>query len=67
MPVAFVVFDHPGQVTAEDLCRYLHATGLARQKTPVAWHFVDALPTTSSRKVKKFELIATTSTEERLG
>jgi acyl-CoA synthetase (AMP-forming)/AMP-acid ligase II len=67
VPVAFVVFEPPGQVSAEDLSRHLHATGLARQKTPVAWHFVDALPMTASGKVKKFELVATASTAERLG
>jgi acyl-CoA synthetase (AMP-forming)/AMP-acid ligase II len=59
VPVAFVVFDQPGQASAEDLSRHLHDTGLARQKTPVAWHFVDALPMTPSGKVKKFELVAT--------
>jgi acyl-CoA synthetase len=67
VPVAFVVFEQPGQVSAEDLSRHLHATGLARQKTPVAWHFVDALPMTPSGKVKKFELVATANTVERLG
>ena len=67
VPVAFVVFERSGQVSAEDLSRHLHATGLARQKTPVAWHFVDALPMTPSGKVKKFELVATANTVERLG
>ncbi|WP_231111481.1 AMP-binding protein [Mycobacterium avium] len=67
VPVAFVVFDQPGQASAEDLSRHLHATGLARQKTPVAWHFVDALPMTPSGKVKKFELLATGDTVERQG
>ena len=65
--MAFVVFDQPGQASAEDLARHLHATGLARQKTPVAWHFVDALPMTPSGKVKKFELVATADTVERQG
>jgi acyl-CoA synthetase (AMP-forming)/AMP-acid ligase II len=67
VPVAFVVFDQPGHASADELSRHLHATGLARQKTPVAWHFVDALPMTPSGKVKKFELVATASTVERLG
>ncbi|HEY1839742.1 MAG TPA: AMP-binding protein [Mycobacterium sp.] len=66
VPVAFVVFEQPNQVSADDLSRHLHATGLARQKTPVAWHFVDALPMTPSGKVKKFELVATANTVERL-
>ncbi|CNJ23624.1 coA-dependent ligase [Mycobacterium tuberculosis] len=59
------MFDQPGQASAEDLSRHLRAAGLARQKTPVAWHFVDALPMTPSGKVKKFELVVTA--EERLG
>jgi acyl-CoA synthetase (AMP-forming)/AMP-acid ligase II len=67
VPVAFVVFDHPGLASADDLARHLHATGLARQKTPVAWHFVDALPMTPSGKVKKFELVHTAQIAERRG
>jgi acyl-CoA synthetase len=62
VPVAFVVFDQPGRASADDLARHLHATGLARQKTPAAWHFVDALPMTPSGKVKKFELAAAAET-----
>ncbi|MCW2664508.1 MAG: coA-dependent ligase [Mycobacterium sp.] len=67
VPVAFVVLGQPGQASVEELSRHLHATGLARQKTPVAWHFVDALPMTPSGKVKKFELVATADTVERQG
>jgi acyl-CoA synthetase len=67
VPVAFVVFDQEGRASADDLSRHLHTVGLARQKTPVAWHFVDALPMTPSGKVKKFELVATANTVERLG
>jgi acyl-CoA synthetase len=62
VPVAFVVLDQPGEASVEELSRHLHATGLARQKTPVAWHFMDALPMTPSGKVKKFELVATMDT-----
>jgi len=65
VPVAFVVCSSPGQAAAGDLVQHLHATGLARQKTPVAWHFVDALPMTPSGKVKKFELVATAAAAER--
>jgi acyl-CoA synthetase len=65
VPVAFVVFDEPGQASADELARHLHATGLARQKTPVAWYFVDDLPMTPSGKVKKFELADTARTAER--
>jgi acyl-CoA synthetase (AMP-forming)/AMP-acid ligase II len=67
VPVAFVVFDYPGQASADDLSRHLHTGGLARQKTPVAWHFVDSLPMTPSGKVKKFELVATADTAEGQG
>jgi acyl-CoA synthetase len=67
VPVAFVVFDDPGLASADDLARHLHATGLARQKTPVAWHFVDSLPMTPSGKVKKFELVHTAQIAERRG
>jgi acyl-CoA synthetase (AMP-forming)/AMP-acid ligase II len=67
VPVAFVVFDQPGQASADELARHLHATGLARQKTPVAWHFVDALPMTPSGKVKKFELTAAVESAEGQG
>jgi acyl-CoA synthetase (AMP-forming)/AMP-acid ligase II len=65
VPIAFVVFDDPDQASADDLARHLRATGLARQKTPVAWHFVDSLPMTPSGKVKKFELVATADAVER--
>jgi acyl-CoA synthetase (AMP-forming)/AMP-acid ligase II len=65
VPVAFVVFDRPAQASAEDLSHHLHATGLARQKTPVAWHFVEDLPMTPSGKIKKFELTATADAVER--
>jgi acyl-coenzyme A synthetase/AMP-(fatty) acid ligase len=65
VPVAFVVFDQPGQASAVELARHLHTGGLARQKTPVAWHFVDSLPMTPSGKVKKFELATAAETVER--
>jgi acyl-CoA synthetase len=61
VPVAFVVLDPAvldpaAPVAADELARHLHAAGLARQKTPAAWHFLEALPMTPSGKVKKFEL-----------
>jgi acyl-CoA synthetase len=65
VPVAFVVFDGAGQVSVGELAGHLEAKGLARQKTPVAWHFVDSLPMTPSGKVKKFELAATAEKAER--
>jgi acyl-CoA synthetase (AMP-forming)/AMP-acid ligase II len=65
VPVAFVVFDGAGEASVGELAEHLHAKGLARQKTPVAWHFVDSLPMTPSGKVKKFELAAIAEAEER--
>jgi acyl-CoA synthetase (AMP-forming)/AMP-acid ligase II len=65
VPVAFVVLDQavldpgaPGTAgsAADELARHLRAAGLARQKTPVGWHFLEAMPMTPSGKVKKFEL-----------
>jgi acyl-CoA synthetase len=68
VPVAFVVVsDTAPQPSAEELSAHLLATGMARQKTPVAWHFVDSLPMTPSGKVKKFELVHTVQTAERRG
>ena len=58
VPVAFVVLAPGSRASAADLALHLQAVGLARQKTPVAWHFTDALPMTPAGKVKKFELMA---------
>jgi acyl-CoA synthetase len=57
VPVAFVVVDRPETVSPGDLAAHIAAAGLARQKQPAAWHFVNELPMTASGKVKKFELI----------
>jgi acyl-CoA synthetase len=65
VPVAFVVFDRASQASPGELADHLHTKGLARQKTPVSWHFVDELPMTPSGKVKKFELVATVATAGR--
>lgn len=59
VPVAFVVLAPGSRASEADLALHLRAVGLARQKTPVAWHFTDALPMTPAGKVKKFELMAT--------
>jgi acyl-CoA synthetase (AMP-forming)/AMP-acid ligase II len=59
VPVAFVVLAPGSRASEADLALHLHAAGLARQKTPVAWHFTDAPPMTPAGKVKKFELMAT--------
>jgi acyl-CoA synthetase (AMP-forming)/AMP-acid ligase II len=63
VPVAFVVLDGHAHPSTGELAAHLHAAGLARQKTPTAWHFVDGLPMTSSGKVKKFELLATVAAD----
>jgi acyl-CoA synthetase len=60
VPVAFVVPDRPGEIPVDELTGHLRVAGLARQKTPVEWHFLDALPMTPSGKVKKFELVRST-------
>ena len=65
VPVAFVVLDADAHLSTGELAIHLHGAGLARQKTPVAWHFVDALPMTPSGKVKKFELLASPEAEIR--
>jgi acyl-CoA synthetase (AMP-forming)/AMP-acid ligase II len=65
VPVAFVVLDGAARASVGDLSGHLRATGLARQKTPVAWHFVDCLPMTPSGKVKKFELMTAERPAER--
>jgi acyl-CoA synthetase len=67
VPIAFVVLDGATRPSAEELVVHLRATGVARQKTPVAWHFVDSLPMTPSGKVKKFELVQTAQIAERRG
>ncbi|MDT5096094.1 MAG: cyclohexanecarboxylate-CoA ligase [Mycobacterium sp.] len=59
IPVAFVVLHDGGHASVGELAAHLRTVGLARQKTPTAWHFVDSLPMTPSGKVKKFELAAT--------
>jgi acyl-coenzyme A synthetase/AMP-(fatty) acid ligase len=59
IPVAFVVLHDSGQASVGELATHLQTAGLARQKTPAAWYFVDSLPMTPSGKVKRFELAAT--------
>jgi acyl-CoA synthetase len=56
VPVAFVVLDGDASISIEDLQAHLLSQGLARQKTPVDYQFVEGLPMTPSGKIKKFEL-----------
>jgi acyl-coenzyme A synthetase/AMP-(fatty) acid ligase len=58
VPAAFLVLV-PGAAVPEtdDLARFVQAEGLAKQKTPVSWQTVEALPATPFGKIKKQELI----------
>jgi acyl-CoA synthetase (AMP-forming)/AMP-acid ligase II len=58
VPAAFVVT--ASRVEAEALEQFLQEEGLAKQKTPVRWEFLDRLPLTASGKVSRVELIART-------
>jgi acyl-CoA synthetase (AMP-forming)/AMP-acid ligase II len=55
-PAAFVLAK-PG-ITAEALTAFLGDAGLASQKIPRVWRFVDGLPRTASGKVRKNDLQA---------
>jgi acyl-CoA synthetase (AMP-forming)/AMP-acid ligase II len=57
-PAAFVVTD-AGRTspTPEQLASFVEGAGLARQKIPTVWRFVDELPRTPFGKVKKQELV----------
>jgi acyl-CoA synthetase len=58
VPAAFLVLapgaSEPG---AEELAEFVRGQGLAKQKTPISWQAIDALPATPFGKVKKQELI----------
>lgn len=59
VPAAFVVVRADAAApSADELARHLLGSGLARQKVPVGWQFLDSLPRTASGKVKKGELSA---------
>ncbi len=56
-PAAFVhLRTGAGSVDASELAAFLRSTGLAAQKIPEVWRFVDELPRTSAGKVKKYVL-----------
>lgn len=57
VPAAWIVGAAPG-LTPDSLAAYLREAGLARQKTPVHWRFVDTLPRTASGKVNRAQLAA---------
>ena len=56
VPAAWLVTS--GDVTPADLVTHLASCGLAKQKAPVTWRFVDSLPMTASGKVKRGDLVA---------
>lgn len=57
VPAAFIVVAGVDAPTEEELVERLAVAEVARQKTPVHWRFVDALPVNASGKVRKFELV----------
>jgi acyl-CoA synthetase (AMP-forming)/AMP-acid ligase II len=57
-PAAFVLTRGATSPTPEALAAFLRDSGLAAQKIPRVWRFVDELPRTASGKVKKYELQA---------
>lgn len=59
VPAAFLVAA-PGSapLPESELAAFLAERGVARQKTPVHWRWVEELPVNASGKVKKFELVA---------
>ncbi len=66
VPAAYVVPKDGASLSTEELKTFLAERGAARQKTPVHWRVVDALPMNASGKVKKFELAAKLATELNL-
>jgi acyl-CoA synthetase (AMP-forming)/AMP-acid ligase II len=58
VPAAYVVAKEGVTVDTAVLGAWLHERGAARQKAPVHWRVVDALPMNASGKVKKFELVS---------
>lgn len=65
VPAAYVVAQPGLEADPADLARFLTEQGAARQKSPVHWRVVDALPMNASGKVKKFELVAALADELR--
>jgi acyl-CoA synthetase len=56
-PAAFVhLRTGAGDVDGSELAAFLRSTGLATQKIPEVWRFVDELPRTAAGKVRKYVL-----------
>jgi non-ribosomal peptide synthetase component E (peptide arylation enzyme) len=60
---AYLVAKDGASVDTAVLADWLQERGAARQKAPVHWRVVDALPVNASGKVKKFELTASLASE----
>lgn len=66
--VAFVVLRAGARWPGDDvLVAHLHGLRLARQKVPVAWRVLDALPATPTGKVRKNVLLASWDQEPASG
>jgi acyl-CoA synthetase len=61
-PAAFVLVRPGSTATEEELSSFLRSAGLAPQKIPRVWRYVDELPRTPSGKVKKYVLQAQLAT-----
>lgn len=57
VPAAFLVAAGAGRPTHEEMATHVLNAGLARQKVPVGYHWIDALPTNPSGKVEKYKLV----------
>jgi acyl-CoA synthetase (AMP-forming)/AMP-acid ligase II len=57
-PAAYVLARPGSDPQSEELAEFLRDAGLAPQKVPRVWRFVDELPRTPSGKVKKYVLQA---------
>jgi len=55
-PAAYVLLAPGKRPSEDDLAAFLRDAGLAPQKIPRVWRYVDELPRTASGKVKKFVL-----------
>ncbi|TDB87459.1 peptidase S14 [Actinomadura sp. KC216] len=55
-PAAFVLLRPGAAVQPDGLAAFLRAGGLAPQKIPRIWRYVDDLPRTASGKIKKYAL-----------
>jgi acyl-CoA synthetase len=66
-PAAYVLTRPGSSPSPEDLQAFLKSSGLAPQKIPRVWRYVDDLPRTASGKVKKFVLADELATEAAAG